>query len=333
MALYLYDAATRRRELLWADAQIACGDPIPVRPRERPPVIASQLVAGAGKEGRFLVADVYRGLTGVQRGEIKSLRIVAVPAKTHPTMNSPNIGITRDDPGKCVLGTVPVEIDGSAYFRVPAGVIMFFQALDERGVALQTMRSATHVQPGQTLSCIGCHEPRQQAPPAKLALASLRAPSRLTAGPEGSWPLRFDHLVQPALDRQCVSCHNPTATNAVAAKLDLTAAKAYETLVAFGQPSLQDQVWAAYRRGFSVPGDGIAERSALWALLDAPEGHYGAHLDADARERLLTWLDTYAQRLGHFSEAQERELIELRRACGGLLIERQSKQTAALGGR
>ena len=82
-------------------------------------------------------------------------------------MNFPSMGVTRDDPGKCVLGTVPVEEDGSAYFRVPAGVILFFQALDARGVAVQTMRSATHVQPGQTLSCIGCHEHRQQAPPAK----------------------------------------------------------------------------------------------------------------------------------------------------------------------
>jgi len=212
-------------------------------------------------------------------------------------------------------------------------VIVFFQALDEQGLAVQTMRSATHVQPGQTLGCIGCHEPRQQAPPAKPALASLREPSQLTAGPEGSWPLRFDHLVQPVLDRQCASCHNPTATNAVAAKLDLTAAKAYETLVAFGQPSLQDQVWAAYRRGFSVPGDGIAQRSALWALLETPEGHYDVRLDADARERLLTWLDTYAQRQGHFSEAQERELIELRRAWGSVLIEPQTKETAALGGK
>ena len=163
-------------------------------------------------------------------------------------------------------------------------------------------------------------------------LATLRDPSRLTAGPEGSWPLRFDRLIQPVLDRQCVSCHRPQGTNAVAAKFDLTPAKAYDTLVSFGKPSLQDQVWAAYRRGFSVPGDGIAQRSALWTLLDAPEGHHDVRLDAEARERLLTWLDTYAQRQGHFGEAQERDLIELRRACTGLLIERQP-QTAALSRR
>ena len=330
MSLYLYDAATRVRELLWADPDIACGDPIPVRPRERPPVIASQLARDTAKEGRFLLVDVYQGLTNVPRGAIKSLRLVAVPAKTHPTMNFPNIGVTRDDPGKCVLGTVPVEPDGSAYFRIPSGVIVFFQALDARGVAVQTMRSVTHVQPGQSLSCFGCHEHRQQAPPARYVLATARAPSSIAAGPDGSWPLRFDRLIQPVLDARCVSCHHLQATNVVAAKFDLTPAKAYDTLVAFGKPNLQEQVWAGYRRGFSVAGDGMARQSALLAFLDAPSGHYGVWLDADSRERLLTWMDTYAQRLGHFSDEQERALIELRRSCAGLVIERPAQTTAAI---
>ena len=198
---------------------------------------------------------------------------------------------------------------------------------------MQTMRGATHVQPGQTLSCIGCHERREDAPPAKMALASQREPSRLTAGPEGSWPLRFDQLVQPVLDRQCVSCHHPKATEAVAAKFDLTPAKAYATLVAYGKPSVHEQVMAAYRRGFSVPGDGIGQRSALLALLDAPEKHYAVQLDSDARERLLTWLDTYAQRLGHFSDEQERELLELRRASANLIAERPAARSTALSAR
>ena len=333
MALYHFDAATRTRELLWSDDEIACGDPIPVRPRERPPVIASQLPADAAPEGCFFVSDVYRGLPDAARGTIKSLRVVAVPAKTHPTMNFPSIGVTRDDPGKCVLGTAPVEADGSAYFRVPSGVIVFFQALDESGVVVQTMRGATHVQAGQTLSCIGCHERREETPPARMALASRRKPSRLTAGPEGSWPLRFDRLVQPVLDRQCVRCHDPKADDALAAKFDLTPAKAYATLVGFGRPSVQDQVMAGYRRGYSIPGDGIAQRSALLALLDAPQRHHGVDLDADARERLLTWLDTYAQRMGHFSDEQERELVELRRASSALLIERAPVRFTAANAR
>jgi len=69
---------------------------------------------------------------------------------------------------------------------------------------------------------------------------------------------------------------------------------------------------AAYNRGYSIPGDGIAQRSALLALLDAPQKHYAVELDRDTRDRWLTWLDTYAQRLGHFSAEQEKDLVKLR---------------------
>ncbi len=236
-------------------------------------------------------------------------------------MNSPNMGITADDPGKCVLGTVPVEADGSAYFRVPSGVIVFFQALDARGMAVQTMRGATHVQPGQTLGCIGCHEHRQQAPPPKTALAALREPSKITAGPEGSWPLRFDRLVQPVLDRHCVSCHSAGGSDVKAAKFDLAPAKSYERLVAYGKPSLRDQVWEGYRRGYSIDGEGLARRSALLAYLRAEPVHAKLELTGDNLARVVTWMDTYAQRLGAFSDEQEKGLRELRLSMARLLQE------------
>jgi hypothetical protein len=328
MALYLFDAAGGM-ELLYKDPDISSFEPIPLRARPTPPTLASRVEADGFMEGRFLLADVYRGLKGVTRGEIKALRLVGVPPKTHPTMDYPKLGITADDPGKCVFGTVPVEEDGSAYFRAPAGVTLFFQALDERGVAVQTMRSATHIQPGQTLSCIGCHEDRKQAPPSRLALASLREPSKIAVGPEGSWPLRYDRLVQPVLDRRCVSCHQPGGEDSQAAKFDLTAAKSYDSLVRFGKPSIHDQVWAGYRRGHSIVGDGIAQRSALLALLDQPGGHKDVRLSADERERLITWMDAYAQRKGSFNAAQEEELEQLRHACAPMLIERRLRETAA----
>jgi len=327
MDLYLFDSVAGR-ELLWADPEIGCGDPIPLRPREKPPVVAGHSQLASVGEGRFLLSDVYAGLPGVQRGAIKALRLISVPPKTHPTMNAPAMGITRDDPGKSVLGTVPVEVDGSAYFRAPAGVILFFQALDERGVAIQTMRSVTHVQAGQTLGCVGCHEHRQTAPAARLSLAAAREPSRITVGPEGSWVFRFDRLVQPVLDRACVSCHHPKCEDRVAAKTDLTADRAYETLVSFGKPSLQDQVWAGYRRGHSIEGEGIAHQSALLRLLTRPEGHAGVKLKAEDLERFVVWMDAYAQRLGAFDEHQEQELQRLRRTWAGLLIEREPVQAA-----
>lgn len=324
MSLYLFDAAGCR-ELIYRDTKVTSVEPIPVKPRPRPPVLASHVEWDKTKEGRMLLTDVYRGLATVARGEIKALRLIAVPPKTHPTMDYPHLGITKDDPGKCVLGTVPVEADGSAYFRLPAGVIVFFQALNSQGVALQTMKSVAHVQPGQTLSCAGCHEHRSTAPQPQRTLAALREPSRIAPGPEGSWPFRFDRLVQPVLDRQCVGCHHPKAENPQAAKFDLTPEKAYTTLIRYGKPSLQDQVKAGYARGFSIERDGLADRSALRRLLLQPEGHYQVTLTAADWERLNTWMDTYAQRSGSFSAEQERQLEELRAAWADLLQPRSSK--------
>ncbi|MFQ5810269.1 MAG: hypothetical protein ACE5JM_11675, partial [Armatimonadota bacterium] len=262
-----------------------------------------------------------RGLTGVEPGSVTALRIVGVPPKTQPKMNSPVLGVTRDDPGKFVLGTVPVEEDGSAYFRAPAGVAVFFQALDRSGMALQTMRTLTHVQPNQTLSCVGCHEQRHTAPPSERPRAVSREPSRITPGPDGSWPLRYDRLVQPVLDKHCVTCHRPDGSDKVAAAYDLTPAKSYESLMSYGKPSLRDHVLTRYKQGQSVVGGCGAQSSQLLALLEQGEGHHGARLDPDGRARLITWMDTYAQRLGSFSDDQEARLARLRTDVAELLEE------------
>jgi hypothetical protein len=322
MGVYLVDA-DGNLELLYRDPDISSVCPIPVRPRTAPPASPGASHAGAGDSfGTLILADVYDGLKGVARGSVQRLRVVGLPAKTQPTMNSPYIGQTHDDPGKFVIGTVPVERDGSAHFRVPAGVPIFFQALDAEGRAIQTMRSITYVQPGRTFSCIGCHEPRNTAPAVARPLAAARRPSRIAVGPEGSWPLRFDRLVQPALDRLCVGCHSPGSARlgGRGAHFDLTATHAYESLVAYGSPSLRDHVIARYREGRSAVDAGAARTSALLALLEA--GHHGVRLDPDARERLITWMDTYAQYQGHYSAEQENALLRARRQWADILVER-----------
>jgi hypothetical protein len=248
---------------------------------------------------------------------------VAVPPKVQPHMNQPSLGVSAEDPGKFVLGTVPVEADGSANFRLPSGVPVFFQALDARGIAVQTMRTLTYVMPGQTLACIGCHEGRETSPPAgRLALAAAREPSPITPGPAGSWPLRFDQLVQPVLDRHCVECHRPDARDPKAAKLDLTPARAYASLLGFAGGDLQRH---ARERDASVPGEGTAANSQLWKLLSQAQGHAGVKLDADSIRRLLTWMDTYAQRSGHYSPEQEAQIAAFRRECAPLLREEPSQ--------
>jgi hypothetical protein len=320
LGLYLYDAFGNL-ELLYRAPDISSMYPMPMRPRQRPPVLPGPLPSDDRKEGRFVLVDVYRGLSGVERGRVRALRIVGVPPKTQPKMNSPVLGVTRDDPGKFVLGTVPVEEDGSAYFHAPAGVAVFFQALDRNGMALQTMRTLTHVQPDQTLSCVGCHEQRHTAPPSQRPRAVSREPSRITPGPDGSWPLRYDRLVQPVLDKHCVSCHRPDSSDKAAAAYDLTPAKSYESLMSYGKPSLREHVLTRYRQGQSVVGGCTAQSSQLLALLEQDEGHHGVRLDPDGRARLITWMDTYAQRLGSFSADQETQLARLRAEVAKLLQE------------
>ncbi len=256
--LYLLDAFGNMN-LIYRDPAISSECPIPVRARPVPPVYASTVAWDGPQEGRFLLQDVYAGLTGVPRGTIKQLRIVAVPPKVQPHMNSPCLGVSAEDPGKFVLGTVPVEADGSAAFRAPSGIPVFFQALDDQGLAVQTMRSLTYVQPGQAFSCIGCHESREAAPSLhSLPTAMSREPSKITLGPPGSWPLKFDELVQPVLDRSCTSCHKPGSSNAEGARFDLTAAASYGNLLNFAGGDLRK---LAFERDRSSPNQAAARRA------------------------------------------------------------------------
>jgi len=319
MGIYLADAFGNL-ELLYRDPAISAKWPLPLRPRPRPHVLPEMTADGQTDEGRMVVLDVYRGLPGVERGSVKSIRIVAVPAKTQPEMNSPHLGVTSEDPGKLVLGTAPVEADGSACFRMPAGVNVFFQALDAGGMAVQTMRTVTYVQPGQTLSCIGCHEHRGEAPANALAAAMAREPSRLTPGPEGSWPLRYDRLVQPVLDTHCVKCHNPQGKAEAVKKLDLTPAQSYAALIKACSPNLADLARRDYGGGYSRVAAGIAASSPILAMLR--KGHNDLKLAPDDFARLITWMDTYAQTQGFFSPEQERDLERFRERAKALLVGR-----------
>ena len=294
-------------ELLYRDPDISCMYPMPLKRRERPAAQAMHANWDGPQRGTFMLQDVYQGMTSIARGTIKSLRIIGVPPKPQPHMNTPNIGVSQEDPGKFVMGTVPVEADGSAYFKVPSGVSVFFQALDSEGMAVQTMRSLTYVMPGQTLSCVGCHESREQSPPpATRPLALLRGPSHITPGPEGAWPLRFDRLVQPVLDRACVQCHNPDSKKQHARKLNLTGAKAYQALMTFADKDLHK---LAFEKDASIVNDCPSRRSRLLQVLRQGKQHKNVHLNADDMDRLVTWMDTYAQKLGSFSKQQEEELL------------------------
>ena len=123
---------------------------------------------------------------------------------------------------RAVLGTVPVEADGSVVLR-GAGRQgdLLPGARRSSGMAVQSMRSATYVHPGEQLTCQGCHERKHRAAAAvrlQLPLALRRAPSQIEPDVEGSNPFNYVRLVQPVLDRHCVACHQEKKA------LDLTGA-------------------------------------------------------------------------------------------------------------
>ena len=310
LGLYLYDAFGNLT-LLHRDPDISCSNPIPLRARPLPEQLPRLAEWNGPQRGEFLVQDVYEGLDGVPRGTVKRIRIIGTPPKVQPFKNNPILGVSAEEPGKYVLGTVPVEEDGSARFEVPSGVPYFFQALDADGLTVQTMRSMAYVQPGETVACVGCHESRGAAPATSgRPLAALRDPSPITPGPEGTWPLRFDRLVQPVLNAQCVSCHSSEGDDPTAVAIDLTPSNAYTTLMSFGGNDLKTH---AFERDRSIVGETTARSSRLYSMLTAEAPHAEVELSDQDMRSLVVWMDTYAHLVGSFSDEQERELIEFRK--------------------
>jgi len=306
-------------ELLYRDKRISSMNPIPLKSRPLPPTVPNGIDWDAPQEGEFMVQNIYEGLKeyGItpDKHQVKSLRIVGVIPKVQPQMNSPVLGVSAEDTGKFVLGTVPVEDDGSVYFRVPSSIPYFFQVLDENGMMLQTMRSLVYLMPGEQSACIGCHENRDTVVGTLSAMpkAMTRKPSALRHDPSGTFPLRFSELVQPVLAKQCVSCHSSSASGTDAAKLDLTAPKAYHSLISFHDNDLRK---LAFERDQSIPGENIAAKSRLMYLLLHPSeisAHATLAISEDDLYRFAVWMDTYANIIGLFSAGQEKELRELRK--------------------
>jgi hypothetical protein len=334
LGIYVLDAAGNR-ELLYRDPEISSTNPTPLAPRPAPPVLPGGTLAGdpagvscaaGAATGEMVLTDVYQGLDGVPRGTIKALRIVQVFPKTTPLANNPAIGLAGEENGRAILGTVPVEPDGSARFRLPAHKPILFQALGEDGFAYQTMRSSTYVQPGERISCVGCHEPRMSSPPAsaRLPRALARGPSPIEPGELGGRPFSFVEVVQPVLDRKCVRCHGGEKTEG---DLDLTGTphqgftKSYWALCQgpsqwqemVRQPELVTESWVPrfYQRNqiqvTPAGGKYAALGSRLIKLLRV--GHEDVQLDDNELERLATWIDLNAIFYGVYNaEDQARQL-------------------------
>jgi hypothetical protein len=314
--IYLVDAFGNK-ELVYRDQRVPCLSPIPLRPRKRPTITPHYTSHGRPNlEGVFMpraadrptapvmVMNVYDSLLPMPAdARIEGLRVLQLLPKTTPSANQPRIGYGSQKNARRVLGTVPVEADGSAYFQAPVDVPIYFQALDGHGRAVQSMRSDTHVYAGRGLTCQGCHEPRHQSPHSvhdEYPLALQRRASTIEPDVLGSNPLNYPLLVQPVLDHHCVSCHGGDDD----AKPDLRRGDpqrhrsrwftSYENLEPFAF-FYTDQVFTRPR---STPGKFGAQASELLPLLE--EGHEGVELSAEELYRITLWLDCNSDFFGAY---------------------------------
>lgn len=192
------------------DAGFQLHEPRPVITRPREAIIPSR-VDRSQASGRLVLANILEGrnMEGVKPGEIRKLLVLEpLPKPINYTGGMDPLSYGGSFTLERVVGTVPVEEDGSAYIELPAHRNFFFVALDEHDMAVKRMQSFVSVQPGQMLSCVGCHEQRTRTTNvAGYLQATSRAPSVPT--PIEGVPQVFDYPrdIQPILDRHCISCH------------------------------------------------------------------------------------------------------------------------------
>lgn len=193
-------------------AKLQLHEPRPLMPRPREASIPSRSNLGRAT-GTLILSNVYEGrnMEGVRPGEIKKLLVLeSLPMPIHYTGGMEPIGFGGTFTLERIVGTVPGEPDGSAYLELPALRSFFFVAMDENDMSVKRMQSFTTVQPGESSSCVGCHEDRVLAPPHNLQqpLAPRRNPSRVQPVSDIPDVFDFPRDIQPILDRHCLQCHD-----------------------------------------------------------------------------------------------------------------------------
>ena len=290
-------------------AGMAVHEPRPIVPRVRERLVPRRMDTGE-PTGRLVLANVNygRGMTGVEPGDIKKLLVLeSLPKPVNFNMpGHPMFQISHMEPltiggSFClarVIGTVPVEADGSAYFELPAMRSLFFVALDENDLSVKRMQSFVTVQPGETTSCSGCHEQRTNTPPPTGALEALaRSPSRIEPFPGIPDVLDFPRDIQPILDRYCVECHNPDRREG---NVDLCGDRT---------PVYSNAYWTIVkRRLISDARNGHGNRaprtigSSASRLLDYFDGsHEGVEITERERMTLILWIETGATYPGTYA--------------------------------
>ncbi len=304
--------------LLHEEPGYALLEPVPFRKTPRPPVIPDKYRPGR-KDATVYVADVYEGgLKGIPRGTVKEMRLFSYHF-AYQGMGGLLGVVGMDGPWdiKRVIGTVPVEEDGSAMFKVPANTPISLQPLDSDGKALQLMRSWMTAMPGEVVSCVGCHARQNSTVPSQQTIAATKTPSEIKPWLGPTRGFSYPREVQPVIDKYCLACHNGKPQSDSAEILDLRGNVSIKSFAmrtpgngggrggkfSVGYANLHKYV---RRPGIEsdyhmlTPMEFHADTTELVQLLT--KGHYNVKLDRDAWSRLVTWIDLNAPYHGTWGE-------------------------------
>ena len=311
--LYLLDDRGNRSMICEDKGGLGCFCPLPLRTRKRPPIIPTACTNKTWSYrdpveakrnpdetlwGTLLLQDVYEGIgRHIKRGEVKALQVMEqVPKWLYispdhqgygPTIGRGTMYIRR------VMGSVPVEEDGSAHFKVPAIRDISFDALDSEGRVIRCMGSPLHVMPGERQSCVGCHENRGMPPPmnTKRSLAAGRQPS-IPEYPAWSEKgiIDYNQTVQPALDKHCVQCHSGAQPKGA---IDLSGDKtrffniSYDSLLDHGLVDYINMAGTGHEEGTAKDRGAIISKIRGKIETD----HSGKVLPLEDRQRIYNWID------------------------------------------
>lgn len=325
--------------VLHDDKEMSCFEPFPLKARPRPPVTQSQINQRMAKKGlaTCIVSDIYHGMEDTERGTIKYIRILEhVPRPW---------AARRDWDGDCVAqqhatvskgthhglkvqhGIVPVEEDGSAHFVVPADRNIFFHALDENHMAVQKERTFVNYRPGETRSCIGCHETPGSAATARTpdVIKALQRPPSIPQAQPGDQSAKrvIDYVldVQPVLDKHCVSCHGGEKTERnlnLTGEMTAVFTRSYESLL---QKKYMPFIGENYPKTGNVhylPTRSLGSHNSVLVTMLAPdktqprdpkvlklgrelaEAHKDIPLSREELLKITNWIDTNGQFYGMY---------------------------------
>lgn len=286
-------------------------EPRPLVARSREPVLPPR-VNYAKETGRLILSDIHTGrnMADVARGEITELLVIeSLPKPINYTGGMDPLTYGGSFTLERVLGTIPVEADGSAYAELPANRAIFFVALDAERRSVKRMQTFLSVMPGETTSCVGCHEQRTTSGlnrPLPRLTALSREPSAIAPIPGIPEVFDFPRDIQPVLDRHCLPCHDYTPHEGAA-----HGPRAGGVILSGDHGPMFSHSYAAltvFRQvadGRDLPVSNLPPRaigtSASPLMQKIAGGHHGVEMTAQEMDFVRYWIETGATYPGTYA--------------------------------